>query len=569
MAFDGIVTMAAAKEMRPVIISGKIDKVYQPEADELVFNIHTKRGNVKLYASVNPAAARIHFIENSLQNPPAPLPFCMLLRKHIQGARVTDVAQVGSERIIEISLETLNELGFTVSKKLIFEIMGKHSNIVLLDISSGKIIDCIKHVSIDVNRVRQLLPGIIYKYPPAQDKIPFKELLPEGSPSVFLPPEAKAIQRTVGGVSPSFAQEMAASEDPLSFLRSAARIIEEGRFCPVVYSDDKGSPKEFHIIPLSEYEDVCQKKEFDSLSLCLEYYYAHKQSSNKLHQKASDLERSVSSQLDKLYLKEQRLREDLLKAENSESLRLYGELLTANIHQVRPGDKSTSVINYYDGSTVTIPLDPRLSPSKNAQQYFKKYGKAKTALKEKQLQLRTNESDIKYLDSVMSYLKNASDVSEIEALRRELEETGYLRKRKIPGGFKEKKISSKPYRYILPGGCEVLVGRNNRENDILTFKTASSRDIWMHTKDIPGSHVIVKTSCEEISDEDLYTAASIAAYHSKGRESENVPVDYVRVKYVKKPAGAKPGMVIFTNNKTVWVDPKLPKAEEEQGSDHL
>ena len=569
MAFDGIVTMAAAKEMRPVIISGKIDKVYQPEADELVFNIHTKRGNVKLYASVNPAAARIHFIENSLQNPPAPLPFCMLLRKHIQGARVTDVAQVGSERIIEISLETLNELGFTVSKKLIFEIMGKHSNIVLLDISSGKIIDCIKHVSIDVNRVRQLLPGIIYKYPPAQDKIPFKELLPEGSPSVFLPPEAKAIQRTVGGVSPSFAQEMAASEDPLSFLRSAARIIEEGRFCPVVYSDDKGSPKEFHIIPLSEYEDVCQKKEFDSLSLCLEYYYAHKQSSNKLHQKASDLERSVSSQLDKLYLKEQRLREDLLKAENSESLRLYGELLTANIHQVRPGDKSASVINYYDGSTVNIPLDPRLSPSKNAQQYFKKYGKAKTAVKEKQLQLRTNESDIKYLDSVMSYLKNASDVSEIEALRRELEETGYLRKRKIPGGFKEKKISSKPYRYILPGGCEVLVGRNNRENDILTFKTASSRDIWMHTKDIPGSHVIVKTSCEEISDEDLYTAASIAAYHSKGRESENVPVDYVRVKYVKKPAGAKPGMVIFTNNKTVWVDPKLPKAEEEQGSDHL
>ncbi len=569
MAFDGIVTMAAAKEMRPVIISGKIDKVYQPEADELVFNIHTKRGNVKLYASVNPAAARIHFIENSLQNPPAPLPFCMLLRKHIQGARITDVAQVGSERIIEISLETLNELGFTVSKKLIFEIMGKHSNIVLLDISSGKIIDCIKHVSIDVNRVRQLLPGIIYKYPPAQDKIPFKELLPEGTPSVVLPPEAKAIQRTVGGVSPSFAQEMAASEDPLSFLRSAARIIEEGRFYPVVYSDDKGSPKEFHILPLSEYEDVCQKKEFDSLSLCLEYYYAHKQSSNKLHQKASDLERSVSSQLDKLYLKEQRLREDLLKAENSESLRLYGELLTANIHQVRPGDKSASVINYYDGSTVNIPLDPRLSPSKNAQQYFKKYGKAKTAVKEKQLQLRTNESDIKYLDSVMSYLKNASDVSEIEALRRELEETGYLRKRKIPGGVKEKKISSKPYRYILPGGCEVLVGRNNRENDILTFKTASSRDIWMHTKDIPGSHVIVKTSCEEISDEDLYAAASIAAYHSKGRESENVPVDYVRVKYVKKPAGAKPGMVIFTNNKTVWVDPKLPKAEEAQSSDHL
>ena len=569
MAFDGIPIANIVKDLQDNLIDGRLSKIAQPEPDELLCTIKGKNGQQRLCLSASASLPLIYLTRDNKPSPMTAPNFCMLLRKHIQGARVTDVAQVGSERIIEISLETLNELGFTVSKKLIFEIMGKHSNIVLLDISSGKIIDCIKHVSIDVNRVRQLLPGIIYKYPPAQDKIPFKELLPEGSPSVFLPPEAKAIQRTVGGVSPSFAQEMAASEDPLSFLRSAARIIEEGRFCPVVYSDDKGSPKEFHIIPLSEYEDVCQKKEFDSLSLCLEYYYAHKQSSNKLHQKASDLERSVSSQLDKLYLKEQRLREDLLKAENSESLRLYGELLTANIHQVRPGDKSTSVINYYDGSTVTIPLDPRLSPSKNAQQYFKKYGKAKTAVKEKQLQLRTNESDIKYLDSVMSYLKNASDVSEIEALRRELEETGYLRKRKIPGGFKEKKISSKPYRYILPGGCEVLVGRNNRENDILTFKTASSRDIWMHTKDIPGSHVIVKTSCEEISDEDLYTAASIAAYHSKGRESENVPVDYVRVKYVKKPAGAKPGMVIFTNNKTVWVDPKLPKAEEEQGSDHL
>lgn len=569
MAFDGIVTMAAAAEMRPVIVSGKIDKVYQPESDELVFNIYTKNGNVKLYASVNPAAARVHFIENSLQNPPAPLPFCMLLRKHVQGARITDVSQRGSERIMEISLETLNELGFTVSKKLIFEIMGKHSNIILVDIASGKIIDSIKHVSIDVNRVRQLLPGVVYQYPPVQDKIPFKDLL-AGDPSA-LPTEAGLIQRAVGGVSPAFAEEMASAADPVDFLRSAAGDIEDGRIRPAVYSDDKGAPKEFHVVPLSEYEGVCQKKEFDSLSRCLEYYYDHKQSSNRLHQKSSDLLRAVSSQLDKLRLKEQRLREDLLKAENSENLRLYGELLTANIHLVRPGAKSASVINYYDGSSVDIPLDPRLSPSKNAQQYFKKYGKAKTAVKEKQLQLESNEGDIKYLESVLSYLENASEISEIDGLRRELEDTGYLRRRKVPGGFKEKKISIKPHKYMLPGGFEVLVGKNNRENDALTFKTASSKDIWLHTKDIPGSHVILRVpqggDAASVPEECIYAAASIAAYHSKGRESENVPVDYVQAKYVKKPAGAKPGMVIFTNNKTVWVDPKLPEEASRRAED--
>lgn len=575
MAFDGIVTMAAVCEMRPKIIMGKIDKIYQPESEELVFHIHTKQGNVKLYASVNPGASRIHFIKSQLPNPPAPLPFCMLLRKHVQGARITDIRQTNSERIIEISLETLNELGFTVSKKLIFEIMGKHSNIILLDIASGKIIDSIKHVSIDVNRVRQLLPGIVYQYPPKQDKIPFKTLISDSSQEQKyistngISPTASVIQRTVGGISPSFAEEMFSSGNPIEFLKTTCKNISIGKGTPVVYTDDKGFPKEFHAVRLSEYEDVCTPIVFDSLSECLEYYYNNKQSSNRIRQKSSDLLKSVSAQLDKLHLKEQRLKEDLLKAENSENLRLYGELITANIHQIKPGAKSVTVTNYYDGTSVNIPLNPTISPSKNAQQYFKKYGKAKTAVKEKQLQLASNDNDIKYLDSVISYLENAEDISEIDALRRELEETGYIRKRKIPGGFKEKKIKSNPYRYAIGDDFEILVGKNNKENDLLTFKTASSRDIWFHTKDIPGSHVLLRPSqnsgintmppLEDLPDEVVYTAASIAAYHSKGRKSENVPVDYVPIKYVKKPAGAKPGMVIFTNNRTVWVNPKLPK----------
>lgn len=556
MAFDGIVTMAVASELQSVITTGKIDKVYQPETDELVFNIHTKSGNVKLFASANSASSRVHLIEDTLPNPPAPLSFCMLLRKHIQGARITDVSQKGSERILEISLETLNELGFTVSKKLIFEIMGKHSNIVLTDIATGKIIDCIKHISIDVNRIRQLLPGVTYQYPPAQDKLPFKQI----NHDTVLPADSKSIQRSVAGISPALAEEIAAHNDKAEFLLDIMRQTEQNESTPTVYSDDKNSPKEFHIIPLSEYEDVCQKKQFSSISKCLEYFYSNKQSTNKVRQKSLDLIRAVSSQLDKLHLKEQRLKEDLLKAENSDDLRLYGELLTANIHAVKPGADNVEVVNYYDGSTVRIPLEPRFSPSKNAQNYFKKYGKAKTAIKEKQLQLEYNDTEISYLDSVLAYLENSDDLSQIDELRKELEDTGYLRRRKIPGGFKEKKFKAEPYKYTLKDGSYVLVGKNNKENDILTFKTASSQDLWFHTKDIPGSHVILKLKqpAQEPDADTIYQSASIAAYHSKGRTSENVPVDYVKVKYVKKPAAAKPGMVIFTNNKTVWVNPKLP-----------
>lgn len=556
MAFDGIVTMAVACQLQSVITTGKIEKVYQPETDELVFNIHTKQGKVKLYSSIDPSSARVHLIEENLPNPPAPLSFCMLLRKHIQGARIIDVSQKDSERILEISLETLNELGFTVSKKLIFEIMGKHSNIILIDISSGKIIDCIKHVSIDVNRVRQLLPGVVYQYPPVQDKIPFKQVTKD----TILPASGKAVQKTVAGISSAFAEELASHSNPSEFLESVVRAVQSGHVTPTVYCDEKNVPREFYIIPLAEYQDVCSAIQLESISSCLEYYYSNKQSTNKVRQKSSDLHRAVSSQLDKLHLKEQRLKEDLLKAENSDDLRLFGELLTANIHAVSPGADKVTVTNYYDGSQVEIPLDPRFSPSKNAQIYFKKYGKSKTAIKEKQLQLQSNQQEIEYLDSVLSYLDNAEDISEVEALRKELEDTGYIRKRKIPGGFKEKKFKAEPHKYILSDGSCVYVGRNNKENDMLTFKMSASKDIWFHTKDIPGSHVILHPASDDVlqQEEIIYAAAGIAAYYSKARDSENVPVDYVPVKHVKKPAGAKPGMVIFTGNKTVWVNPKLP-----------
>lgn len=558
MAFDGITTCAMVRELNEKIYMGKIEKVYQPEADELVFNIHTKTGNCKLFASTGSAHARMHFIEENPVNPPAPLAFCMLLRKHLQGGRIIAIEQKGSERIIEISIETLNELGFTVSKKLIFEIMGKHSNIILTDISTGKIIDSIKRVSFDVNRVRQILPGMIYQYPPEQDKIPFGEITGEQLDS--LPADGKTILRSVGGISPAFAEELAEHVSSRSeyFFGVKDGILDGTSGNAFVYLDEKEAPVDFYPVPLKCLKESCKTLEFSSLSAAMEFYFNKKESSNKGRQKSHDLIRSVNTALDKMYLKKKRLSEDLLKAENSEDLRLYGELLTANIHLIKPGMKSVDVVNYYDGSTVTIPLDVKQSPAKNAQHYFKKYGKAKTAVKEKQIQLEENDGEIKYLESVLAFLENTDDVDEIESIRNELVETGYVRRRKQQGGFKEKKYKPAPHRYTLSNGMTVLVGKNNKENDYLTFNTAGNRDLWLHTKDIPGSHVIVQSSGQELDEKAIFEAAAIAAYHSKARTSENVPVDYVPVKYVKKPAGAKPGMVIFTNNRTVWVNPALP-----------
>lgn len=558
MAYDGLVTWAMVQELQDTITLGKIEKVYQPEADELVFHIHTKKGNRRLFASCSSAHPRVHFISENPVNPPAPLAFCMLLRKHLQGGRIVAIEQKGSERIIEMQIETLNELGFSVAKKLIFEIMGKHSNIILTDISTGKIIDAIKRVSIDASRVRQVLPGLIYQYPPEQDKIPFKDVGDESLSA--LPSDGKSILRAVGGISPAFAQELAdrQGEDRISFFHGAKSAIPALSFSPRVYLDATGAPQEFYLLPLSEYEESCQVQTFGDLSSALEFYFDRRTSSNRGRQKAHDLIKSVSASLDKMYLKKQRLSEDILKAENSEDLRLYGELLTANLHLVKPGMKSVDVINYYDGAAVTIPLDVKQSAARNAQHYFKKYGKAKTAVKEKQIQLEENQSEIDYLESVLAYLENTDDVNEIESLRSELVETGYVRRRKQAGGFREKKYKPAPYKYTLSSGYTVLVGRNNKENDYLTLKLAGNRDMWLHTKDIPGSHVIVQCGGAALSEQDIFEAAAIAAYHSKARSSENVPVDYVPVRNVKKPAGAKPGMVIFTGNRTVWVNPALP-----------
>ena len=567
MAYDGIITYAITEELGDRITSGKIEKVYQPGSEELLFLIHTRNGNVRLFISCNSQSARVCLTTGTYVNPEQPPTFCMLLRKHLQGGRITEIRQKDSERIIEIDIEAQNEMGFSVSRRLIIEIMSKHSNIVLVDIDTGKIIDSIKRISIDVNRYRQLLPGIIYKYPPEQDKIPFREV----SADMELPHDDRALMARIGGISPSISREMLAncrekndvlvkSTEPAIRLLEITGSVESKTYTPRVYIDN-GTPREFHITDLEEYEGL-ERIDFASLSECVEFYFSNREVSNLVRQKAMPLQKSVQASLSKALLKKKRLSEDLLNAENSDKYRLYGELLTANIHAVRPGSRKATVTNYYDGSLIDIPLDEKIGASANAQRYFKKYSKARTAIHEKQAQLEENEGDIAYLESVLQALDAADTVPLLEAIRDELESTGYVRRRQKVSQRKRKAAKPEPYRYTLSDGTLVLVGRNNIENDYLTLKLASKTDVWMHTKDIPGSHVIVRLedgrNVNDLPAEIIYEAASIAAFHSKASGSTNVPVDYVPVRYVRKPNGAKPGMVIFTHNKTVYVDPKLP-----------
>ncbi len=555
MAFDGIVTQAMTAELGRSLTMGKIGKIYQPGQDELVINVYTKEGAMWLYATCESSSACVRLIPENLPNPPQPQAFCMLLRKHLSGGRISSVEQRASERIIEILIETRNELGFSVTKKLVFEIMGKHSNILLIDIETGRILDLLKRVSPDVNRARQLLPGKPYEYPPVQDKIPYKEA--SEADLAGAGDTGKAILSKIGGISPALADQLAETPDRNAFLSDIQEQIDRLSFVPRVYVDNEGMPREFHIVPLDQFESSCEVLTFPTLSLCAGFFFEHRQSSNRIKQASRELDRKVRSLLDKAYLKKQRLEEDLISARDSDDMKLFGELLTANMHNITQGMKEVTVINYYDDSRVTIPLDPRYSPNKNAQNYFRKYSKAKTAVVEKTQQLAQNQENIDYLESVLAMLENAESVNDISSLKKELEDTGFIRKKKTRGKL-EKQGKPSPLEYRTSDGFRVLVGRNNRENDHLTLKMAARTDYWLHTKDIPGSHVIVFTDGREITEEALFEAAAIAAWHSKARDSANVPVDYTLVKHVKKPSGAKPGMVIFTDNRTLYVTPGIP-----------
>ncbi|MDD2483875.1 MAG: NFACT RNA binding domain-containing protein [Eubacteriales bacterium] len=575
MAYDGFVTAAVVKQLQNTIIGGRIDKIYQPEKEELLLLIHGNGTKIRLLLSANGGNARVHLTENEYSNPENPSAFCMLLRKHFQGGKIAEVQQVGSERIIAISVEHLNEMGFPVQKTLFTEIMGKHSNIIAVDQETGKIIDSIKRISPDISRVRQLLPGLPYLAPPDQGKRSFYDV-DEAYLATLLSNMAdleagKALLNGVTGLSPAISSEICYlakgttsltldSASLFSALSGFVKALDQPKES-IIYEDSNGIPVDFHVFPLHALEGSPSQKLFPGACEAVDYFFSHRDSANRVRQKSSDLVKTVNAALDKLLLKKQRLCEDLLRAEDADIFRLYGELLTTALHQIDAGAEKANVLNYYDGKVLEIPLDSKISGAKNAQRYYKKYGKAKTAIKEKNIQLEEVSESIEYLESVLSFAENASSLEEMMLIRDELSENGFLRKRKDKYQ-PSSKTKIKPCTLLTSDGFKILVGRNNKENDRLTFKTADKRDLWFHTKDIPGSHVILVTEGSEASGQAILEAASAAAYYSKARSSENVPVDYVKIRHVKKPTGAKPGKVIFTDNRTVYVTPQLPSGEK-------
>ncbi len=574
MAFDGFVTRCIANELNHNLSGGKIDKVYQPDKRDLVIFVHTKNGGYKLFLSAETNRPGIYITTQEYEYPLTPPSFCMLARKHLIGGRIVNIEQRDWQRIIEITLETRDDLGFNANKKLIIEIMGKHSNITLVDLNSGKIIDAIKRISFDVNRARQILPGVTYQYPPLQKKISPEDAITEATNLSYASTvadtgkifsnDANAILNRIDGISPLLSRELAETISPCGKLATWLAAIEDCDLDCKIYLNNEKAPLDFHTLKIDEYADLDFIKK-ESVSETIESFYLSRDVSNRIKQTSSVLIKHLGTLLKKSYLKKQRLCEDILKAQNSDKYRLYGELLTANLHSAKNGEDCAHILNYYNNQMVDIPLDKRYSPSKNAQRYFKKYNKAKVAIIEKNIQLEQTQNDIAYLESVVNFLDSAETLSDIANIRQELIENGFLRQRKKDIKKTKQKATFAPFEYQLSDGYVVMAGKNNKENDALTLKKASKNDIWFHTKDIPGSHVLLFTNGTKLNDIDeniIYEAASIAAYHSKARSSENIPVDYTLVKHVKKPNGAKPGMVIFTDNKTVYVNPKVPKSSQ-------
>lgn len=559
MAFDGIITRAVVAQLKATILNGRIDKVYQPEKEDMVIHVRCKGNNVKLFASASGSGAGVYITEEQFDNPDTPSGFCMLMRKSIQGGTITDIRQYGSERIIEISISSPDELGIKTDKRLICEIMGRHSNIILVN-ENNKVIECIKRISIDTSSVRPMFPGRPYTYPPRQDKISFDHITRNDFNKI--PKERKAVLSIIGGISPSIAEHIALSEESYDDFKALIAASEKYPLPCHIYTDDNGDYKEFHIENLYTYEGIGRKITFEDVSRAISSFYQNREGNNRTRNRSKQILSHLSSLLDKAYLKLQRLKEDLSNAENADTYRLYGELLTANLHLVKSGDSKVKVISYYDGTEVVIPLDPRYSPSKNAQIFYKKFAKSKIAVKEKQIQIEETDKDIEYLESVYLFLSSCSSSEEIDQIRQELTESGYIKSGKSGKHGRTLKFKPSPLFLKSPCGYDILIGKNNRENDYITFKLASKGDTWFHTKNIPGSHVILRNAGHDVDERDMVFAAEIAAFYSKGKLSGKVPVDYTAVKNLKKPKGAKPGMVIFHENNTLWATPSSHESDD-------
>ncbi len=592
MAFDGVTIANIVWELKQELLGGRVYKIAQPEVDELLLTIKTNNGQKRLFLSAEASLPLIYLTESNKPSPMTAPNFCMLLRKHLQNGRIVDISQLGLERILHIEVEHLDEMGDLCRKRLMVEIMGKHSNIIFCD-EKNRIIDSIKHVSAAVSSVREVLPGKPYSIAPTQDKLDaldtdyqkFYETVASKPLPLF-----KALYGSFTGISPILAQELcfrAAMDGEASTaafgeadyhrlylaLEELTDIIRSGSFTPCIAYQGR-QPVEFAAIPLTMYvksgkasadahlssadrpSSTDHLVSFSTMSALLETYYAEKNTLTRIRQKSADLRRIVQTALERDIRKYDLQLRQMQDTEKREKYRVYGELLNTYGYSAQPGAKSIEVINYYTEEPMTIPLDETLSATENARHYFDKYNKLKRTYEALSVLTKEVKAEIEHLESINAALDIALLEEDLVQIKEELTESGYIRRRDPirkrngkKGASKKTGITSKPFHYLSSDGFHIYVGKNNYQNDELTFQFASGNDWWFHAKGMPGSHVVVKTEgAAELPDRTFEEAARLAAYYSKGRGSDKVEVDYIQKKHVKKPGGAKPGFVVYYTN---------------------
>lgn len=576
MAFDGITISTIVQELNTTLKDGRINKIAQPEADELLLTVKTPKGQKRLYLSASASLPLIYLTDTNKPSPMTAPNFCMLLRKHINNGRITNIYQPKLERIICFDIEHLDELGDLCKKQLIVEIMGKHSNIIFCN-DKGMIIDSIKHVSAQMSSVREVLPGRTYFIPDTMErhnpltvtKEEFHTLLAD-KPM----PLGKAVYTSFTGISPIIAEEIChlsgipseitprdLSDDMfLHFFNQFSLYFEsvkEGNFHPVIYYRGQ-EPVEFSCLPISHYNQY-EVKTFESVSVLLEIYYSTKNTITRIRQKSSDLRRVVQTALERNRKKYALQTKQLRDTENREKYKVYGELLHTYGYNIEKGAKQLEALNYYTNEMITIPLDTMKTPMENAQKYFDKYNKQKRTFEALSELIEETKDDITYLESVSNALDIALSEDDLLQIKEELIEAGYVKRK-----FTKKKIKiiNKPLHYISSDGFHMYVGKNNMQNEELTFHFAVGNDWWFHAKGVPGSHVIVKTNGEELPDRTFEEAGRLAAYYSKNRGNEKVEIDYIEKKHVKKPAKAKPGFVIYHTNYSLIINSDISKLEQ-------
>lgn len=561
MAYDGIMMSLIKKELNNELSLSFVNQIYQPSRDEFVFLFRTANGTKRLLLCARADAPRVHLIEKTIENPSTPPMLCMLFRKHLSGAKLVGITQPENERILFFDFETVNELGDVVKLRLIAEIMGGYSNIILT-YDNGDIIDSVKRVDISMSKDRIIIPKVKYELPKKQEKLLLKSeniedlvLKIQNSPYPF----DKAILNCVQGVSPVVSREieyMVTSGISLEeSLKKVIKIIEDnGRPTMIIREDN--TPMDISFIDVNQYGDMVSKEVYSDYSSLIESFYINRDIAFRMRAKTQALNKLINNAIERISKKINIQLSEYESCKNRETLRIKGDLLQSNLSNVKKGSTSIVVDNYYsnEGDKITIELNPALSPAMNAQKYYKAYAKAKNAEKILSTLITKSKEELIYFESVQELLSRVTTEKEIAEIRRELIEEGYIKEQK---GRKNKVAALPPKEYFTKTGYRILVGRNNKQNDILTLKYAKKNDLWFHTKDVHGSHVILETRGDMISHEDIYEAAILAATNSKARYSQNVAVDYTKVKNVSKPNGAKPGMVIYVNNKTLYVTPKL------------